>query len=283
MVKAFLCIALLNLCFSVELVSSNQTGGVGVGDGQFRCPAGLAAMNDSILVVDMNNRRIQRFTSDLSFEYSFKDIKDDDGNFSQMQSPSRVAFDNVHNVIYVSDPENDVIYVFDLQGQYQRTFGGFGKSGVRFNNIGGLAVDAFGYLYIADKGNHRILKLDSEAKLILEIPSKEGGLINPVDVDIDLATGKIVVLDAEGVKDYDEFGKFQRLWAKVNQGKSLTLAKDKLVFVLTDTSMEGFDREGQCIFIDQPIKKMEDILWDNEHLFVSDPNMQRIIRFDVKN
>lgn len=283
MVKAFLFLALLSLCFSAELVSSNQAGGVGIGEGQFRCPSGLAAMNDSVLVVDMNNRRVQRFTANLSFEYSFKDIKDEDGNIGQMQAPTRVAFDNVHNVIYVADPENDVIYGFDLQGRYQRTIGGFGKAGARFNGLAGLAVDAFGFLYIADRGNHRILKMDSEAKLLLEIPAKEGALLNPVDVDIDLATGKIIVLDTQGVKVYDEFGKFQRLWATVSHGKAITLANNKRIFVLTDNRIEGFDHEGQSILSDRPIKKPEDILWMNDHLFVSESHTHRILRFDVKD
>ena len=56
-------------------------------------------------------------------------------------------------------------------------------------------IDKNGFIFIADSGNDRILKLDSTGKLLLEISSFEDDyLINPTSVYVD-ESGRIFVTD----------------------------------------------------------------------------------------
>ena len=76
----------------------------------------------------------------------------------------------------------NLIYVFDTQGRYSSTIGQFSGLWLRFNQPAGLAVDIEGYLYVADTGNNRILKLDDNGKRVFEISPVEGDLRSPSQI-----------------------------------------------------------------------------------------------------
>ena len=70
------------------------------------------------------------------------------------------------------------------------TFGGPGSGGIRFDGPAGIAVDASGNIYVADRGNDRVRVLDPAGGLVADI----AGLGAPRGVAVD-ASGKIYVAD----------------------------------------------------------------------------------------
>lgn len=93
------------------------------------------------------------------------------GSTTQFSHPWGVAIDSFDR-IYVADSSNHRIrrmtlpgVVTTLAGSGERGFkNGIGQS-AKFYYVGGLAVDAAGNVYVADRGNHRIRKVDSTGKV----------------------------------------------------------------------------------------------------------------------
>jgi len=68
--------------------------------------------------------------------------------------------------LYVTDPENYRVLVFDSEGNFVETFGQFGIDTASFNLPIGIAVDNDGHIFVVDSVNNRVMKfapLDSEA------------------------------------------------------------------------------------------------------------------------
>jgi len=68
-----------------------------------------------------------------------------------------LAIDTAFN-LYVTDPEGFRVMVFDGQGQLLAFFGRYDTDNSSFDLPTGIAVDKEGYIYVADSGNHRIMK-----------------------------------------------------------------------------------------------------------------------------
>ena len=88
---------------------------------------------------------------------------------AQIDSPYGVAVDSTGN-LYFADARNDRIRKVDSTGTITTVAGGMGSESFRngdpatrapLNSPTGVAVDGAGNLYIADRSNHRILKVDS--------------------------------------------------------------------------------------------------------------------------
>lgn len=126
-------------------------------------PSGMTiGPEDSILVADKYNDRVQKLTYDGEFveEYS-------------VPKPQDVAVDRIGN-IYVLSAEDGTVYKFNSVGQYEDKFGGTeSEPGVSFGYEGGeelgpygIACDSQGNVYVSDTYNHRILKFSSDGEFI---------------------------------------------------------------------------------------------------------------------
>jgi DNA-binding beta-propeller fold protein YncE len=76
--------------------------------------------------------------------------------------------------------------------------GSCGSGEVQFDMPRGLAVDESGNVYVADSGNHRIVKLSTEGDVLLAWGSEgegAGQFVEPFDVVVN-AQGEVIVLDA---------------------------------------------------------------------------------------
>jgi len=92
---------------------------------------------------------------------------------AQLNLPSGLVVDSKGN-LYISDRSNNRIRVVDTQGII-RTFAGTGDDGYHGDNMPalkatldrpfGLAMDKKGNLYIADRGNNRIRKIDGSGMI----------------------------------------------------------------------------------------------------------------------
>ncbi|MBI5836337.1 MAG: Ig-like domain repeat protein [Candidatus Eisenbacteria bacterium] len=79
---------------------------------------------------------------------------------------------------------------------------GPGQFGPATGDIRGVAIDASGYVYVADPGNDRIQKFDSRGNFVTawgSTGSGKGQFHNPVDVAVD-ATGYVYVVDRDNYR-----------------------------------------------------------------------------------
>ena len=106
--------------------------------------------NDEVLVVDNGNREVIIFDKDLKLFRTFGQGSGD----SKLNYPEGVAVG--HNVIAVSDSDDDVVKIFSFQGDYLSKFGSHGSEDGQFNNPLGLCFNSKGLLYVADRSNHRV-------------------------------------------------------------------------------------------------------------------------------
>src|SRR5260370_705589 len=150
---AFRSVALLGLALACLLPREaaapappflTQWGTLGTGNGQFQGPMGLAVDDGgSVYVADMNNNRIQRFTSAGTYLTQWGTLGSGNGEF---MAPISLAIDaNGH--VYVGENGNRRVQVFTSDGSYITQWGTFPL------NPQGLAVDKSGNVYISDTVN----------------------------------------------------------------------------------------------------------------------------------
>lgn len=159
------------------------------------------------------------------------------GTSAQMGSPYAVVSDAAGNV-FIADYFNNVVRKLNIYG-VMSTVAGTGEPGYngenlyatesRLNGPAGLAVDAFGNLYIADKFNERIRKVDGHTGRMTTIagnglhggwngagfgnggPATAASLTYPVAVALD-CTGNIYIADngSQTVRKIDPTGTITR-------------------------------------------------------------------------
>lgn len=92
---------------------------------------------------------------------------------AQLNNPYRLTLDSVGN-LYIVDYSNDCIRKVDVSGNISTVAGGRGNgysgdggpaTSAKLSYPDGVAVDSSGNLYIADKGNHRIRKVDTSGTI----------------------------------------------------------------------------------------------------------------------
>lgn len=97
--------------------------------------------------------------------------------------------------LYVND--RDVVYVLDREGNVVRTFAGRGGREDETHESLSMAVDAEGFLYVADQKNHRIVVLNSQGesvRIVGKLGSNDGEFVEPFLVRV-LSDGTIAVAD----------------------------------------------------------------------------------------
>ena len=125
------------------------------------------------------------------------------------------------------------------------------------DNIGGIAIDKFTNIYLADSGNHTIQKFDSVWKFVTKWGSTGSGDAQ-FNGTLDIATdvyGDVYVADSGNnrIQKFDGAGKFITKWGSTGSGDSqfsgtLDIATDPnanvYIFDGDNQSIQKFDREG---------------------------------------
>lgn len=144
------------------------------------------------------------------------------GEPNRFNNPISLAIDEEGN-LYVLDAGNNRIQVFDGDGSFLMMWGTPGAGDGEFNfhrgagdNIGGIALDAQGNVYVADNQNQRIQKFDRNGNFLLKWGSKgagDGQFISPIEVTVD-SQGNIYVIDdrRDDVQKFDPSGNFLLKW-----------------------------------------------------------------------
>jgi sugar lactone lactonase YvrE len=143
----------------------------------FSLPSGVATdPSGNVYVAENHNNRIRKVTPSrlvwnyAGYAYGFTDGPASSANFF---APFHIAFDASGN-LYVADsynnrirkitpPANGPSIVSTLAGNGSIGFSNGPGSTARFNNPTGIAVDAAGNVYVADKANHVIRKITVSA------------------------------------------------------------------------------------------------------------------------
>ncbi|WP_460502791.1 NHL repeat-containing protein [Hymenobacter agri] len=151
--------------------SQGSTDGLGKA-ARFYQPVGVALGADGVLyVTDAGNHTVRKVStmgtvSTLAGTSGAKGAADGPGAAARFNFPQGVAVDAA-GTVYVADTENHTIRKITPAGSVT-TLAGLAKSkgstdgagpAARFHQPAGIAVDAAGYVYVADNGNHTIRKI----------------------------------------------------------------------------------------------------------------------------
>ncbi len=131
-------------------------GSQGVEDGQFFWPAGITVASDgSIYVAEIKGKRVQKFDTDGNFLQRVAGSGEEPGQVMDLYYLAVDANDN----LYVSDTINRRIQIFSADGALIGMIDDVPSVGP-FQWPAGIAVDAEGFIYLADAIEHRVLKLE---------------------------------------------------------------------------------------------------------------------------
>jgi Tol biopolymer transport system component len=216
-------------------ITAGTFGNSGSGNGQFgpAAPIGIAIDKSTgdIYLSDLLDNRVEKFDSQGAYLSQFGSGGSGSGEFLD---PVGVAVEQSSGDVYVTDLVNARVEKFDASGNFILMFGGgvdqttggnvctassgdvcgAGSSGSGNGQFAGgfgwfgnaLGVDSSGDVYVADGGNGRVEKFDSQGKYLSQITSH---LSSPRSVAVD-PTGNLYVADAGAgaVEKFDSSGSF---------------------------------------------------------------------------
>ena len=132
-------------------------GSGGSAPGELDEPAGLATRSDGRLyIADTWNRRIAIFDTGGAHQADFR-VR---GWYNSSFNRPYLALDESRKLLYITDPDSRRVLVHNLAGDCIGSFGEQGESGSsgQFQDIGGIAVDADGFVYVSDSSAGSIVK-----------------------------------------------------------------------------------------------------------------------------
>ncbi|KPL09296.1 MAG: hypothetical protein AMS26_23020, partial [Bacteroides sp. SM23_62] len=181
----------------------------------------------NVYVVDSSLNRIQKYNSDGILITKWGSSGGNDGQF---YASSGIAID-AESFIYVSDTNNHRIQKFTPDGQFVTKWGSEGSDDGQFDFFlqdnrlaqGGIATDINGDVYVADTGNNRIQKFDSDGVFIMKWGTEgsgEGQFNNPEWIAID-TNGNVYVADTGNnrIQKFDLNGGFITQWGTEGSGE----------------------------------------------------------------
>jgi DNA-binding beta-propeller fold protein YncE len=138
-------------------------GKSGGDEGDFYYPYGIAIdSRDNIYVSDMNNNRVQKFTSTGKFIGSVGTYGSSDGQF---RYPYGIAVDK-NDMLYVIDAFNYRIQKFNADLTFAGKWGSQEIFGIKLYMPHEIAIDNDGNIMLSDRQNHRLAVFNREGQLI---------------------------------------------------------------------------------------------------------------------
>ncbi|XP_045026133.1 LOW QUALITY PROTEIN: RING finger protein nhl-1 [Daphnia magna] len=176
--------------------------------GSFTWPRGVAvAPDNSIVVADSSNHRVQVFDSTGHFLKEFGYYGNGEGEFDCLAG---VAINRIGQYI-IADRYNHRIQVFDPSGRFLRVFGSQGTSDGKFSYPWGVTTDALGFIYVCDKENHRVQVFQSDGTFVGKfgtMGNRPGQLEHPHYIAVS-STNRVIVSDSNNhrIQVFDVNGK----------------------------------------------------------------------------
>jgi tripartite motif-containing protein 71 len=169
-------------------------GSVSLGEGQFSGPVGIDVdSKGTIYVADKNNKRLQVFKPDGSFQRSLP--VEEAGVAAE---PVDVAVSAKGKTLYVTTNDSHKVLAITNRGKPKSAWGGQGEEPGQFNYPATIDVDASNNIYVVDVLNARVRVFDetgASAAQFGQYGAKPGSFIRPKGVAVD-AAGKIYVSDS---------------------------------------------------------------------------------------
>ena len=209
-------------------------------------------------------------------------------------SASALTVDHFGN-IFVADAGANEIIKFGSDGSTLNKFGGFGWSNTSLDRPHDIISPNSLDIYIADFGNHRILRLDRKLNFIASIPAevstdKQYRLFGyPLSVSLS-SFGKLYILDGENVQllKVSSSGKVERSiggneagLGKLKNPQKVRINGNNFIFVKDLNKIIAFDvfgnylrTFGKGVFIDLKTFSIYE-----EYLFVIDSTM--LLKLDI--
>ena len=141
----------------LQTVHQYDIGSGGSGPGELDEPSGLAVHSDGrLFIADTWNRRIAVFDVYGAHQMNFR-VR---GWYNTTFNRPYLALDEGRDVLYITDPDGKRILVYSTAGECIGSFAEAGESGElgQFSDIGGIAVDEDGFVYVSDSSAGAIRK-----------------------------------------------------------------------------------------------------------------------------
>lgn len=127
----------------------------GTKPGQLNAPTGICLdAQENLWIVNARSHRVDHYTPDGKWLGGFGDFGTEPG---KLNYPWGVAVDPINNTVVVADWRNDRVQRFTTEGKLLQVIGKPGSGEGEFNRPSGVAVDSHGDIYVADRGNNRVL------------------------------------------------------------------------------------------------------------------------------
>ena len=140
-----------------EAVHQYDIGSGGSGPGELDEPSGLAIHPDGrLFIADTWNRRIAVFDAGGQHITNFR-VR---GWYNTTFNRPYLALDVARDTLYVTDPDGKRILVYSPAGECIGSFAEAGETGTlgQFTDIGGIAVDEDGFVYVSDSSAAKVYK-----------------------------------------------------------------------------------------------------------------------------
>ena len=138
------------------------------GEGVFSNPHGVTiAPDDTVFCVDNGDSTVRQLTPEGKVLMTLGTPNCPSPKMSGIpfSKPAHVAFDKRTGDFYVADGySNARVHKYTPDGQLLFSWGESGTAEGQFNIVHNLAVDSDGWIYVADRENHRIQVFSSEGK-----------------------------------------------------------------------------------------------------------------------
>jgi hypothetical protein len=193
------------------LVELGRFGGTGSAPGKFKEPSGIDRSADGrIFICDRGNQRIQVFDLFGNFQINFGGFGWDEEKFDE---PVDIWARSTLN-IYVADYNNQRIQRFDKDLNYisSKYSNPADNEKFQFREVISVAYSPQGDLFIAEAGENKILKFNSQDQGDAAFGYYESGageLTSPIQLELS-SDYRVVVSDAEAkaIFVYDYFGSY---------------------------------------------------------------------------
>ena len=138
------------------------------GDGVFSNPHGVTiGPDDSVYCVDNGDHTVRKFTPEGKLLMTLGT----EGSPSPAMSgdpfckPAHLAVDQRNGDMYVADGYcNASVHKYTPDGRHLLSWGESGTAAGQFNIVHNVAVDADGWVYVADRENHRVQVFDDKGR-----------------------------------------------------------------------------------------------------------------------
>ncbi len=230
----------------------------------FSAPRGLAfAPDGSLFAADSRNNRIVHLDANGLYLNSWG------GNANVLDGPAPEGLFNEpwgvavgpDGLVYVTDTWNHRVQVFNPDGRFVRMWSEFLADGVLDSFWGprGIAVDAQNRVYVTDTGKQRVVIFDSQGNYLTQFGSRGmvvGQLDEPVGIAVDSA-GKVYIADT--------WNNRVQVFSPNENGTTFTSVLTWDVDAWTTDSLDN-----------KPFLA----LGANNQVYITDPDLGRVIRFD---